>query len=110
MRARDEARRLRIRETTLADDLKCQISDSSRGNPSLLARTTVVSSYPTAAQCYFACQPAAVLGVEVEGGPGTISVLSSTFFALNVGSTIPPVGTQILATFAGNRWVFRYDA
>lgn len=110
MRARNEARRLRIRETTLADDLKRQLSDPSQGSPSHVAQTIVLSSYPTTAQCYYACQPVTVLGTEVEGGLGSTSVLTSTFFCLNLGSAIPPAGTQILATFVGNRWVFRYDS
>ena len=42
------------------------------------------------AQCYFACQPLTVLGAEVEGGPASISAISSTFFALNLGIDRPP--------------------
>jgi hypothetical protein len=110
MSAIDKARRLDIREASLADDLSRSLSDISSGSPCLVARTVALSSYPSVAQCYFACQPLTVLGAEVEGGSGSTTVTSSTFFALNLGSTIPPVGTQVLATFVGNRWVFRYDA
>ena len=39
----------------------------------------------------------------------TIATDGNTFFALNLGTAIPPQGTPIVATFVGNRWVFRYD-
>jgi hypothetical protein len=105
----DDAKRLRMRETTLADDLGRLDSAPPIGAPSLLASTTTLRTYPTTAQCFFACQPLTLLGAEVEGGPGALTVGTDTFLALNLGSSVPPVGTQILATFVGNRWVFRYD-
>jgi hypothetical protein len=77
--------------------------------PSLVARTTKISSYPSQAQSFYACTPVTVLGQEVEGGSGTINLGSSTFFALNVGSAIPAIGINVVATFVDNRWVFRYD-
>jgi hypothetical protein len=106
----DDLKRLSSRETALADDVKRRDSDPSLGSPSVLARTTTLLAYPTSAQCFYACQPLAVLGTEAEGAPGAVSPESSTFFALNLGGTIPPPGSQVVATFVGNRWVFRYDA
>jgi hypothetical protein len=106
----DEARRLYSLENSLSDDVRRRESDPGLGSPSLLAITTTLSSYPTAAQSYFACLPAALLGLEVEGGPGSVAPGPSPFFALNLGGTVPPSGTKVLATFVGNRWVFRYDA
>ena len=105
----DEAKRLFTRENELSDDVKRRDSDPSLGWPSLLALTTTLSAYPTTAQSYYACQPLTLLGAEVEGGLGSVTAGSSTLFVLNLGSTIPSPGTQILATFVGNRWVFRYD-
>ena len=110
MIVKDEAKLLRIRESVLLDEFKSGRPDVVGGSTSLLARTKTLNSYPTIAQCYFACEPLAVLGTEVESGPGVISGNSTTFFALNLGSTTPPVGAQILVTYVGNRWVFRYDA
>jgi hypothetical protein len=106
----DEARLLRLRESALFDEFKDNRPDFVAGSLSLLARTKVLHSYPTLASCYFACEPLAVLGTETEGGPGVVSGNSTTFFALNLGSTIPPSGTQIVVTNVGNRWVFRYDS
>ena len=106
----DDARRLTVRDSALAFDVVRRDSDPPVGSPSLLARTTTLTSYPTTAACYFACLPLTLLGTEVEGAPGTVTTGYSTFFALNLGSTVPPSGTQVLTTFVGNRWVFRYDA
>ena len=106
----DDAKRLFTRESALSDDVRRRDSDPSLGLPNLLATTMTIRAYPTTAQAYYACQPLTLLGAEIEGGAGVVSVVSGTFFALNIGSTIPPSGTQILTTFIGNRWVFRYDS
>ena len=37
------------------------------------------------------------------------SAAAGTLFALNLGTTIPPVGALVLLTFVANRWVFRWD-
>ena len=78
-------------------------------NPSCLALTTTKASYPTDAHVFFAVRRLDLLGDEVEGGPGNVLASPDLFYALNIGSTIPPSGTQVLVTFVGNRWVFRYD-
>jgi hypothetical protein len=106
----DDAKRLFLRDAVLADVVVRQESDPPLGAPSLLARTTVLSAYPTRAQCYYACEPLTLLGLEVEGGSGVLTEVDATFLALNIGNSVPPVGTQVLATFVSNRWVFCYDA
>ena len=106
----DDAKRLFLRDDALTNDAKRGVVDPFVGSPALLARTTTIQSYPTAAQSFFACQPVTVLGTEAEGNAGVVYPGTSTFFALNIGSTIPPAGTQVVATFVGSRWVFRYDA
>jgi hypothetical protein len=105
----EEIRILRRRHDELVASVSAPLAYAS-GAPAMLALTTTLSTYPTAAQSYFACLPLTLLGTEVEGGPGTVTPGSATFFALNIGSTIPPAGTQVFTTFVGNRWVFRYDA
>ena len=110
MRAQqDEVRRLRIRDAALVDGLGRRDRDQTFGMPCLLAQTKKISSYPTVAQSFYACAPSSLLGPEVEGGAGTVTPGPSTFFALNLGSVVPPIGTNILATFVDNRWVFRFD-
>lgn len=105
----DDARRLFTREVALSDDVKRRDSDPTLGSTSLLAETTTVKTYPGTAPCFYACQPVTLLGAEVEGGPGLVTATSAPFFALNLGSAVPPPGTQILAARVDNRWVFRYD-
>lgn len=106
---RDEAKRLRIRDANLSDDFSQSGRDPSLGMPCLVAQTTTIAAYPASAAAYYACLPTTVLGAEVEGGPGTTTPGTSTFFALNLGTAIPAPGTIVLATFVADRWVFRYD-
>jgi hypothetical protein len=106
----DDARRLFTRENTLADDMSRGDLNPAFGSPSMLARTTTLTTYPSSAQSYYACTPLTLLGTEKEGTPGVITAGYSTFFSLNLGTTVPPTGTQVLTTFVGSRWVFRYDA
>ena len=106
----DNLRRLLIREVALDHEIVRQDSDPPIGAPTVLACTKVLSRYPTVAQSFFACQPLILLGAESEGGSGAVTEVNTTFLALNLGSTVPPVGTEVLVTFTGSRWVFRYDA
>jgi hypothetical protein len=110
MRAQqDEARRLRIRDAALVDEFGRRGRDQTFGMPCLLGQTKKIASYPTVAQSFYACAPSTLLGAEVEGGAGTVTPGPSTFLALNLGSVVPPIGTNILATFVDSRWVFRFD-
>ncbi len=105
----DEAKRLRVREAALVDGPGRRDRDPSFAMPCLAAQTKVLTAYPAAVQRFYACAPITVLGAEVEGGPGVVTPGPATFFALNLGSAIPPAGTNILATFVDSRWVFRFD-
>ena len=78
--------------------------------PTLLVKTTSVITYPTVARAYYAVHPQELLGLEAEGSGGTILAASSLFYALNIGSTVPAIGTTVLAHFAGSRWVFQWDS
>ncbi|WP_435011227.1 hypothetical protein P12x_002528 [Tundrisphaera lichenicola] len=105
----DESTRLRIRDAAMVAGAGRLDRPPSFGAPCLLAQTKKIATYPTAAGSFFACSPLTLMGLEVEGGPGSISVGPSTFFALNLGSAVPPVGANVLATFVDSRWVFRFD-
>lgn len=106
----DQARRLRIRESALYEEALDNRPDFLVGSPCLLVRTKTLITYPNVAQCFYACEPLSVLGLEIEGGFAMVASSSATIFALNLGTTVPPPGSQIIATFVENRWVFRYDA
>jgi hypothetical protein len=105
----DDAKRLRISDIALVDGLSQAGRDPSLGMPCVVAQTKKLSSYPKSAQQFYACSPVTILGLEVEGGAGITTSGNSTFFALNLGSAVPPLGTNVVATFADSRWVFRYD-
>ena len=105
----DEAKRLRERDEALRDVLSRRDRPPSFGSPSLVVQTRTLTTYPTSAQRFYACVAQTVLGAEVEGGPATLTPTPASFFALNLGSSIPPAGTYVLATFVESRWVFRYD-
>lgn len=105
----DEAKRLRVRAAGRDDRLTQFDLAAADGAPCVLAQTVVVNSYPTTAACYYGCQPQRILGAEVEGGAATLTPDGGAFYALNLGSAVPPAGTMVVATFVGNRWVFRYD-
>ena len=109
MSERDEAKRLRNRDAARADEAKHLVMAPTIGAPCLVARTKVLQSYPNLAAAFYGCETQTVTGTEVEGGAATIATDGNTFFALNLGTAIPPQGTPIVATFVGNRWVFRYD-
>ena len=104
-----EAERCRVREDEIHDRLSQLDQTSAIGAPSLVAQTTTITSYPSAARQFYACRAQTVLGKEVEGGAGTLTPNPSLFLALNLGTVVPPVGTTILATFVDSRWVFRHD-
>jgi hypothetical protein len=109
MNAYDEAKRLRVRESVLTEISTRGPSDQTSGPPCMVARTVSLGSYPTTATCFYACNPITVLGTEAEDGPSILTTEACTLFALNLGSTIPPAGTDILVTFVRHRWAFRYD-
>ena len=106
--AATEARRLRERDEAFQDDLSRRDQVPAFGSPSLVAQTKAIAAYPTTAQRFYACVPQTVLGPEVEGGPA-LAATPATFFALNLGSAVPPLGTTVVATFVDSRWVFRFD-
>lgn len=93
----------------LVDAVGRREGDSATSTPAILARTRAVGTYPTTAAVYYALTPLQLLGAEVEGGAGSITAADQTIYALNLGETVPPQSTQVVATFVGHRWVFRYD-
>jgi hypothetical protein len=60
----------------------------------LLARTILLTQYPTTAQALYA--------VQVVGTP-------QRMLAYNAGSVIPPLGAHVMLSRIGDRWAFRYD-
>lgn len=106
----DDAYRLRSRDDDDRERRAAPPGQSSRGAPTMVGRTKTVGTYPTAAAKFYACSPVGVTGPESEGSSGTKTVdTSATIYAFNLGTAIPPSGTDVLLTFVDSRWVFRWD-
>jgi hypothetical protein len=79
------------------------------GGSSYLLRTFAEGTYPTTAARVYACHPVAVDCTDEEAAAATLTAGSGVIHALNVGTTIPPAGTDVIACGVGGRVVFRYD-
>ncbi len=75
----------------------------------IVAQTCKVTTYPTSANVQYGCFTVGIGGVEGEGKAFTTTVGTAVFFATNIGSAIPPIGTNVLAYSSDGRWVFRFD-
>ncbi len=80
------------------------------GSAALCCITTTVTSYPTSAAEFYACNPELITGSVAEGATPTFTPDTATvLYALNLGTAIPPNGTILVVHSAGGRWVFRFD-
>jgi hypothetical protein len=105
----DEARILRERLAELCAALD-RIPDALACLPtSLLVQTTTVATYPTVAGRYYACTPVRAGGTEDENQVPSFTTLAGTYYAANLGSAIPPVGTRTVIDLVGDRYVFQYN-
>lgn len=104
-----EAKRLRTRDASLDGPASGARIDAASPSPVIVAQTKALTTYPTAAQRFYACKPVVVLGAEVEGGAGVITTEPATVMALNIGASIPPVGTNVILSYCANRWLFAYN-
>jgi hypothetical protein len=105
-----EERILRDQLAAIRADSLRQVPLAEDGTVALLAQTTVISNYPSTAGAFYACTPLMVDGPETEGSAASFANSGSrTIYALNLGESIPPVGTKIIAHACGGRWTFRFD-
>lgn len=82
---------------------------SEEGSPAFVGRVTSSGSALGVGK-YLMVRPTAVLGVEVEGGSGTISdVGSSSIPVYLVGPGLPSAGDFLICKFVDNRWVAERD-
>jgi hypothetical protein len=111
MRGNNDLRVLRERTVALEDALDAAAQDANPfASPALVGITTVVSSYPTSPNVYFAVNPGTCTSTEMEGASGTVNADASTVvYALNLGTQVPAQGATICVHALGGRWVFRYD-
>ena len=86
-----------------------RVEPLGNGACQVLAKTKTITTYPTSAGVFFACQTVKVLGTETEGDPGSITAVGDTFYAyLPTGRTVPASGTLVLCTRIPYRWMIEY--
>lgn len=110
----DDARILRDRMSAAYDAWNAaQAGGPEAGSDAQAVVTTTVTSYPTTAGAMFAVLPCDIDGNESEGATATFVPRAGAdpFFAFNLGTAIPPSGTELLVHEVGTgRWAFRYDS
>jgi hypothetical protein len=98
-------RQLRDRQTAL-EAVVDRIAPPGEGTARRLVQIYNGGAMPTANDHYFAAHPVDVGAPEVEGGAPTFFVdLTKTLIVDVIGSTVPAVGDQLVATAVGGRWV-----
>ena len=108
--AYSDAARLRQSDQVAADERSRTPHPPAAGAPALLVQTTTVTTNPTTAAAFYAVLPVAAAGTQTEGAAGSYAAGTAAFYALNLGTGIPPSGTRLVATSVSHRWVFRYDS
>lgn len=77
---------------------------------SMLCVTTSLGSYPTMSPAAFAVVPEECDAEDDEGAAATYTDnTDSTFFAINLGTNVPPQGSRIIVHAVGGRWLFRWS-
>lgn len=77
---------------------------------SMLCVTATDGSYPTVAGAVYVVTPQELDAEDTEGAVATATGdTTQNFYALNLGASIPPQGTQIVCHSVGGRWCFRWD-
>lgn len=104
-----EERTIRERHADLADTVDQLARDDGGSAGAMLVQTQTVGTYPTTAGSYYAVKSVDPGGAETEGGSGTFTAGTDTFYALNSGSSVPPSGTKVIVQPIGGRWVFSYN-
>lgn len=100
-----EDRLSRDRLAELADALDAVSTEAEVGAAVALVATATESAYPSSIAAFYACTVLGLTGTEAEGEPGGTPTQAATIYCFNVGTTIPGVGTKLLAVQVGDRWV-----
>jgi hypothetical protein len=107
----NESRILRDRLASTQAALELIPSEPPDCSAAILAETTYVNTYPTTANVFYACYSCELSGNESEGAAATyVHDSSAVFYAYNLGTTVPPVGSHVVCHAVGGRWCFRWDS
>ena len=83
--------------------------DSPSGTATILGQTFTETTYPVSASRVYAIHPASPGGDEEENAVGSVTAGTGTIYAANLGSAVPPSGSNVVCFAIGSRWAFRYD-
>ena len=103
---------LRERVGYLSDSLDRAARPGINCSAAVVGVTTTIKTYPTVANSYFGITPQRITGTNAEGDTGTFAsdiTETTKMVALNIGTQLPPEGTQVVCHGVGGRWAFRYD-
>lgn len=103
-----DSRISRIRHQDLASAVD-NLPDYVLGTVSFLGTLSTTDTYPTIANAYYQIQGTEVNGPEGESDVPSYVGTGDLVLALNLGNQIPPLGTVVIVSGVGGRWVFRYD-
>lgn len=105
-----ETRTLRNRQIALSAALdRAQSNRPPFGSAAVLCQTFEEGTYPTSAASMFACKPQEIDSDESEGAAASYVESSATvLYAANLGGSVPPQNTNVIAHSVGGRWVFSY--
>jgi hypothetical protein len=103
-----EAALYRRRHADLTDDIDQTGVAAAPTAAALVVQTFTRTTYPTAAQEYYACHTVTLGGAQTEGGAGSLTVAGDCTYVFNAGGSVPPVGTYVIAEPVGGRWVMQY--
>lgn len=104
----DDVERLLRRQDESDDDASRDEGSAGDGTPTFLGKTTTITTYPTTAARFYGVIPQDVTGTDTEGSTGTLTALTGTILALNLGGAIPPSGTAVICFRVDHRWCFVY--
>ena len=76
---------------------------------SAVAQTAISETYPTTANTVYYLAGMSIDADDQEGSDVTLAGDGNEYFAVNLGTRIPPPGTNVLISSVGGRWVFRWD-
>jgi len=74
-----------------------KIDDQPSASGAILCRTVAVETYPLTAKAMYGLQCLTLSVPQNEGASPTFTIVGDVFFGLNIGSAIPPAGTNLLA-------------
>ena len=105
----DEIRRVRLESLSLGEEISATTRSQTVAPTHAFVQTATKDTYPTTANAFYYCQVCSISGTPTEGGSATITPLAGRFlFVYNVGTTIPPVGTQRVAHVQGSVWTMNF--